>query len=121
MGLSTTLSIAQSALATNAALSSVVSRNIAGVNDPGYSRKIAALTPILNGTSTVSVSRATDTALYNNLLSIFQAWIGTSRIPGWVGLWPVHLAMGLLVAALFYQRLYGFRWFGSAKTAAAKV
>ena len=34
MGLSATLNIAQSSLATNAALSSIVSRNIAGVNDP---------------------------------------------------------------------------------------
>ena len=57
MGLSATLNIAQSALATNAALSSLVSRNIAGVNDPSYSRKIANLATLNNGTgSLVSVS-----------------------------------------------------------------
>lgn len=70
MGLSATLNIAQSSLATNAALSSLVSRNIAGVNDPGYSRKIANITTIFGGAgSLVSVSRATDAALFRNLLS----------------------------------------------------
>ncbi len=48
--------------------------------------------------------------LYNNLLSIFQAWTAQQRIPGWVGLWPVHLTMVLLVAILFYRQVNGFRW-----------
>jgi flagellar hook-associated protein 1 len=70
MGLSATLNIAQSALATNAALSSLVSRNIAGVNDTSYTRKIANIASVANGTgSIVSVSRATNTALFGNLLS----------------------------------------------------
>ena len=70
MGLSATLNIAQSALATNAALSSLVSRNIAGVNDTSYTRKIANLSTIDGGAgSTVSVSRATDVALFGSLLS----------------------------------------------------
>ena len=49
-------------------------------------------------------------ALYNNLLSIFQAWTAQGRIPGWVGLWPVHLAMIAIIAFLFYRQLYGFRF-----------
>jgi len=48
--------------------------------------------------------------LYNNLLSIFQAWTAQQRIPGWVGLWPVHLTMVLLVAILFFRQVNGFRW-----------
>jgi len=49
-------------------------------------------------------------ALYNNLLSIFQAWTAQSRIPAWVGLWPVHLGMVAIIVLLFYRQLYGFRF-----------
>ena len=70
MGLSATLNIAQSALSTNAALSSIVSRNIAGVNDPNYSRKIGEVATNAYGTaSVVSVGQATDAALFAHLLS----------------------------------------------------
>ena len=31
-------------------------------------------------------------ALYNNLLSIFQAWTAQGKISPWVGLWPVRVA-----------------------------
>jgi lipopolysaccharide export system permease protein len=48
--------------------------------------------------------------LYNNLLSIFQAKTAQGQIPTWLGLWPVHGAMVLLIAFLFYRQLYGFRW-----------
>lgn len=70
MGLSATLNIAQSALGTNAALANVVSRNIAGVNDPSYSRKLANVETTSGGSSTVdSISRASNAALFNHLLS----------------------------------------------------
>ena len=69
MSLSTTLSIAQSALSTNAALSTIVSRNIAGVNDPNYSTKNASAVTTLDGGVEISgIRSATDTALFNNLL-----------------------------------------------------
>jgi Predicted permeases len=42
--------------------------------------------------------------VYNNTLSIFQAWTASGRIPTWVGLWPVHLAMTLAVVGLFAGR-----------------
>jgi lipopolysaccharide export system permease protein len=48
--------------------------------------------------------------LYNNMLSIFQAWTAAGRIPPWLGLWPVHLLMVLLIAILFYRQVAGFRW-----------
>jgi len=59
--------------------------------------------------------------LYYNLLSIFQAWTRSERIPGWVGLWPVHIAMVLILALLFYRQLFGFRWLLTAKKAPAGV
>ncbi len=49
-------------------------------------------------------------AVYNNLLSIFQAWTAQQKISPWVGLWPVHVAMLAIVVALFYRQLYGLRW-----------
>ena len=49
-------------------------------------------------------------ALYNNLLSVFQAYTAQGKIPGWLGLWPVHGVMIAVVIFLFYQQLYGFRW-----------
>jgi lipopolysaccharide export system permease protein len=52
--------------------------------------------------------------LYNNLLSIFQVWTAQGRIPPWLGLWPVHFGMLLLIALMFYRRLYGFRWIARA-------
>ncbi len=48
--------------------------------------------------------------VYNNTLSIFQAWTSSGRIPTWAGLWPVHLAMVLVVIALFARQMGGFRW-----------
>ncbi len=57
--------------------------------------------------------------LYYNLLSIFQAWTRTGRIPVMVGLWPVHVAMLAILILLFYKRLFGFRWLISGKPAAA--
>ena len=52
--------------------------------------------------------------LYNNLLSIFQVWTAHERIPTWLGLWPVHFGMILLIVIMFYRRLYGFRWIARA-------
>ena len=48
--------------------------------------------------------------LYNNLLSIFQAWTAQGKIPGWLGLWPVHGAMVAVLLVLFYRQLAGLRW-----------
>jgi lipopolysaccharide export system permease protein len=50
--------------------------------------------------------------VYNNTLSIFQAWTSTGRIPTWVGLWPVHIAMLGVIVILFYRQVAGFRWRG---------
>jgi lipopolysaccharide export system permease protein len=60
-------------------------------------------------------------ALYNNLLSIFQAWTAQGKIPGWLGLWPVHGTMIIIIAVLFYKQLYGLRWLATGKPAPATV
>lgn len=43
--------------------------------------------------------------IYNNFLSIMQAWVGQGKIPAFVGLWPVHLFFMLITLYLFYRRL----------------
>ena len=43
--------------------------------------------------------------IYSNLLSVAQAWVAQGRLSPWVGLWSVHLAMALVVSALFHRRL----------------
>ncbi|AKR42312.1 LPS export ABC transporter permease LptF [Methylophilus sp. TWE2] len=44
--------------------------------------------------------------IYNNMLSIFQAWITQGKISIVVGLWPVHLSFILLGWYLYYRRKY---------------
>jgi lipopolysaccharide export system permease protein len=51
-------------------------------------------------------------ALYNNVLSIFQAWTAQGKVPMWVGLWPVHVTMVLVLAFMFSRQIYGARWWG---------
>jgi lipopolysaccharide export system permease protein len=49
-------------------------------------------------------------ALYNNLLSIFQAWTAQGKLPTWLGLWPVHVTMVAILLVLYWRQLYGARW-----------
>lgn len=51
-------------------------------------------------------------ALYSNLLSIFQAWTAQGKIPAWLGLWPVHGAMVLILVILFSRQVFNFRRLG---------
>jgi len=48
-------------------------------------------------------------ALYSNLLSIFQAWTAQGKLPAWLGLWPVHVAMAGILLVLFSRQLLTFR------------
>jgi lipopolysaccharide export system permease protein len=43
--------------------------------------------------------------LYNNMLSITQAWVAQEKISPLLGMWAVHLTMLALTVALFYMRL----------------
>ncbi|MGI3904060.1 MAG: flagellar hook-associated protein FlgK [Janthinobacterium lividum] len=94
MSLSTTLSIAQSALSTNAALSTIVSRNIAGVNDPNYSTKTGQVESIAGGgVKLAGIRSATDTALFSNLLSANSDAASASALSG--GLGTLEQSLGL--------------------------
>jgi lipopolysaccharide export system permease protein len=44
--------------------------------------------------------------VYNNLLSICEAWIAQGRLSSTIGMWPVHAFFLFLVAYLFYRRNY---------------
>lgn len=43
--------------------------------------------------------------LYMNLINLFRAWIGDSRIPFGLGWWPVHAALLVFATYLFMRRL----------------
>jgi lipopolysaccharide export system permease protein len=42
--------------------------------------------------------------IYNNILSIFQAWVTQGRLSASIGLWPVHAFFAFLVFYMFYRR-----------------
>lgn len=42
--------------------------------------------------------------VYNNLLTVFQSWIGQGRVSFGIGVWVLHAAMLLLVVWLFRRR-----------------
>ncbi len=42
--------------------------------------------------------------IYNNILSIFQAWVTQGRLNALIGLWPVHVFFLVLAFYLFYRR-----------------
>jgi lipopolysaccharide export system permease protein len=42
--------------------------------------------------------------IYNNILSIFQAWITQGRISAAIGLWAVHLFFLLMAFYMYYRR-----------------
>lgn len=46
---------------------------------------------------------------YANLLVLMRKWIAAGTIPPWVGLWPVHIAVGLLIIYLLSRRV-GWKW-----------
>lgn len=44
--------------------------------------------------------------IYNNLLSIMQAWVAQGKVNGTLGLWPVHLIFMALATYMFYRRVH---------------
>ncbi|MTI45912.1 flagellar hook-associated protein 1 FlgK [Roseibium hamelinense] len=73
MSLSVALQVAQSALSARQTETSTVSRNIAGAQEPGFSRKSVMLSTIVTnsgqsgGLRVDGIARVTDSALYNSL------------------------------------------------------
>lgn len=47
---------------------------------------------------------------YNNLISVSQAWVSQGKLPFHIGVWAVHMAMFLLLVALFYRRILVVSW-----------
>lgn len=46
---------------------------------------------------------------YANLLVLARKWIAAGVLPSWVGLWPVHIAIFVVVLVLLAQR-HGWKW-----------
>ena len=44
--------------------------------------------------------------IYNNMLSIMQAWVAQGKVNNHIGLWPVHLIFIALAAYMFYRRVH---------------
>lgn len=77
MSLTAALQTARSSLQATSTQISTSGRNVSGVNDPGYSRKIAATTTTADGAARIPIiTRAVDTPLYMRMLD------ATSRAAG---------------------------------------
>ncbi|MGK2951548.1 MAG: LPS export ABC transporter permease LptF [Thiobacillus sp.] len=50
--------------------------------------------------------------VYNNLLSLSQAWVAQAKLNPWVGMFTPHVLMLIVLAALFYLRSgqHALRW-----------
>lgn len=46
---------------------------------------------------------------YANLLVLMRKWIAAETVPAWVGLWPVHVLVALLIVWLLVRRV-GWSW-----------
>jgi len=83
MSLSVALQVAQSALAARQTESSVIARNIAGAQEPGFSKKSVQLSTMYTssgqagGLRVNGIARLSDSALYSSLLS--STSVGTSQ------------------------------------------
>jgi lipopolysaccharide export system permease protein len=44
-------------------------------------------------------------AIYNNLLSVSQAWVVQGKLSFWIGVWAAHALMLMPLIALFYKRI----------------
>jgi flagellar hook-associated protein 1 len=74
MSLSSAAIIAQTGLSAITAEAAVLTRNIAGANDTGiYSRKSANVIAALDGSQVASITRASNQAVFDNLLSATSA------------------------------------------------
>jgi lipopolysaccharide export system permease protein len=44
--------------------------------------------------------------IYNNMLSIMQAWVAQGKLNASIGLWPVHFIFSMMAFYLFYRRAH---------------
>ena len=75
------MNTARAALQTTSAQIAVSGRNIAGANDPSYSRKIALpVTGPDGGAQILTIVRATDVALYHRMIDATSSAAGQQAI-----------------------------------------
>lgn len=43
--------------------------------------------------------------VYNNAISVSQAWVAQGKLPFEIGVWAVHVLMAVLLAVLFFRRI----------------
>lgn len=48
--------------------------------------------------------------IYSNLISVSQAWVMQGRLRFEIGIWVVHVAMFVLLIALFFRRVSIYSW-----------
>ncbi len=48
--------------------------------------------------------------IYNNMISVTNAWVGQGKMSPGMGLWGLHALMMLIAALLFYKRMNLFSW-----------
>ncbi len=48
--------------------------------------------------------------IYNNMISVTNAWVGQGKMSPGIGLWGLHALMMLIAALLFYKRMNLFSW-----------
>lgn len=82
MSLSSALLTAKSSLAATSKQTSVISRNVAGVNDTDYSRRTASLVSGPYGSLYVNINRSADTALLNRFMQSNSASSSSSILAG---------------------------------------
>jgi len=82
MSLSSALLTAKSSLAATSKQTSVISRNVAGVNDPDYSRRTASLVSGPYGSLYVNINRSADAALFNRFIQSNSAASSSSILAG---------------------------------------
>ena len=83
MNLTTATHVTQSALAAVSAELALVSRNIGGVNSPGFSQKTAnVVTTADGGVEVASVTNAQNQAVFSNVLSATAASATQSALSG---------------------------------------
>src|SRR5262252_5639242 len=81
MSLTAALDAARSSLLASGVQSSVVSRNIAGASQAGYSRKIAVLDTMPNaGVYVAAIQRAASAGLFTNVLTATSASAAQSAL-----------------------------------------
>jgi lipopolysaccharide export system permease protein len=53
--------------------------------------------------------------LYNNMISVTNAWVGQGKLSPGIGLWGIHVLMLGVTAMMFYRRMNLSWWFGVSK------